>query len=163
MLQSSWDRSGKQQQKQNSPNLGPALYWSPVERIEKRVLHANVGQPHFVHHLSMSRTCPIYVQLLPSSCPTYVLVHLLSRFCLTNPTIVQLISSFCPQGQTQIQICPNLVQVFGWESPKNCWTVSGQLLEWLIFTFTTWLPCRWTETGQILDISFWTNLRQIWD
>ena len=74
------------------------------EDVQNGVLHANVGQPHFVQYLSMSRTCPICVQLLSSSCQTHVLVHLLSRFCLTNPTIVQLISSFCPQGQTQIQI-----------------------------------------------------------
>ena len=33
MLQASWDRSGKQQQEQNSPNLGTALErWSPLEQ-----------------------------------------------------------------------------------------------------------------------------------
>ena len=31
MLQASWDRGGKQQQELNSPNLGPTLYWSPVD------------------------------------------------------------------------------------------------------------------------------------
>ena len=30
VLQASWGRSGKQEQEQNSPNLGPAYKWSPV-------------------------------------------------------------------------------------------------------------------------------------
>ena len=36
MLQASWGRSGKQEQEQNSPNLVPAYYWSPVQYIKHR-------------------------------------------------------------------------------------------------------------------------------
>ena len=45
MLQASWVRSSKQQQEQNSPNLGPTYWRSPVDRMSHRKLRETKKQP----------------------------------------------------------------------------------------------------------------------
>ena len=93
----------------------------------------------FVQSLSMSRNCPLHVQLLTKLCLYLIFVHVLS-----------------PKSN----LCPIFVQAMNPNFSENCWTDPGQILYKHIFSFTTWSPCMWTKNGQTLDLGCWTNFRQ---
>ena len=116
MLQSSWGRNGKQEQEQNSPNLGPAYKWSPVilcfllwEMILRDKITVPLSWPmsRFVH----SRPCasPVESHLGDGYC---IQLWRSLDFLPLQFTIYQLNPKFLENSPNSLSDC---------NSSLNCW------------------------------------------